>query len=400
VPAAAEHPAPAARLLAWLRERKPEMVELAARLARIESPSGDAEGVGEVFQAVGDELAALDFAVHRWPGRQSAGQLYARPAHRVRGRPVQLLLGHADTVWPAGTLERMPVVVREGLLRGPGTYDMKAGIVQMLYALRALAALLLEPPATPVVLLTSDEEIGSPESAPRVERLARASARALVLEPSLGPEGRLKTARKGVGRFRIHVAGRAAHAGLDPEQGVSAILELTRVVRELSALEEPERGITVNVGEVHGGVGFNVVPPEARAHVEVRVRSRTDAERLERAVRGLRPETPGAEIRVEGGFARPPMEPTPASRALFARARSLAGALGLRLDEAAAGGASDGNLASRWTPTLDGLGAVGEGAHAPHEQVRTDTLPERTALLALLLLEPPDTAPAGREPDA
>jgi len=390
MPAAAEHPAPAARLLAWLRERQSEMVELAAGLARLESPSGDPERVGEVLQTVGEELAALGFAVHRWPGRQSAGQLYARPAHRMRGRPVQLLLGHADTVWPAGTLEHMPVEVREGLLRGPGTYDMKAGIVQMVYALRALAALLLDPPATPVVLLNSDEEIGSPESAPRVERLARASARALVLEPSLGAEGRLKTARKGVGRFRVHVAGRAAHAGLDPEQGISAILELARVVQELTAMAEPERGVTVNVGEVHGGVGFNVIPAQARAHVEVRVRTRADAERLERALRSLRPETPGAEIRVEGGFARPPMEPTAASRALFARARALADSLGLRLDEAAVGGASDGNLASRWTPTLDGLGAVGEGAHAPHEQVRTDTMPERAALLALLLLEPPD----------
>lgn len=273
-------------------------------------------------------------------------------------------------------------------MHGPGTYDMKAGLVQLLYAFTVLRELELAPAVEPAVLVTADEEIGSPGSARWVRTLARRSCRVFVLEPSLGPEGALKTARKGTGRFEVRVEGRGSHAGLAPEEGASAIQELSQVVQALHALGDPGRGITVNVGEVEGGVRPNVVAPRARAVVDVRVPTRAAAVRVEEAIRSLEPATPGTRLSVTGGMRRPPMERTPGNRRLWAAARGLADELGLALEEARAGGASDGNITSRYAPTLDGLGAVGGGAHARDEHVVLDRMPERSALLALLLLLP------------
>ncbi len=378
----------AQHLLNHLRARTEEMAALLLDLARLESPSLDAASQEPVFARLAAELEAAGFRVRRLSGRRTGGQLWAVPRDRQRGAPAQLLLGHCDTVWPRGTVERMPVEIRDGRLTGPGVYDMKAGLVQGIFALRALRDLGLAPAVTPAFFIDSDEEIGSHESIPRLERVARRVRRVFVLEPSLGPEGKLKTRRKGSLRFTIKIQGRAAHSGLDPEKGASAILELSRVIERLYALADPARGITVNVGVVAGGLRANVVAPEARAELDVRVLATEDALRLERAIRGLAPLTPGTTLEVIGGIDRPPLEATPGNRVLWEVARRRAAELGIPLAEGTAGGASDGSLTSRFVPTLDGLGAVGDGAHALHEHVLVDRMPERAALLALLLLEP------------
>ncbi|HEX4963192.1 MAG TPA: M20 family metallopeptidase [Thermoanaerobaculia bacterium] len=356
-------------------------------LARRESPSLDAASQEPVFALLTEKLEEVGFRVRRLAGKDTGGQLWAVPRDRRRGAPAQLLLGHCDTVWPKGTVETMPVGVSEGRLTGPGVYDMKAGLVQGIFALRALRDLGLAPSVTPAFFIDSDEEIGSLESIPRLERVARQVRRVFVLEPSLGPEGKLKTRRKGSLRFTIKIQGRAAHSGLDPEKGASAILELSRVIQQLYGLADTEKGITVNVGVVSGGMRANVVAPEARAELDVRVLAWEDALRLEKTILGLTPSTPGTALEVLGGIDRPPLEATPANRLLWEAARRGAAELGIPLDEGTAGGASDGSLTSRFVPTLDGLGAVGDGAHALHEHVVVDRMPERAALLALLLLE-------------
>ena len=254
-------------LLDHLRAQQDAMKSLLRDLALLESPSLDAASQEPVFARLAAELEASGLRARRLPGRRSGGQLWAVRKGRRRGAPAQLLIGHCDTVWPVGTVERMPVEVRDGRLSGPGVYDMKAGLVQGIFALRALRDLGLEPEVEPAFFINSDEEIGSAESLPRIQRLARRVRRVFVLEPSLGPEGKLKTRRKGSLRFSIRIHGRAAHSGLDPEKGASAILELSRVIQTLYGLADPERGITVNVGVVSGGLRANVVAPEARGFV-------------------------------------------------------------------------------------------------------------------------------------
>jgi glutamate carboxypeptidase len=379
-------------LLNFLLEQRRPMVALLERLALAESPTSYPERQKEVLAILSYALLETGYRVHKVPGCRGGGHLYARPlyaAGRRSGDPVQLLLGHCDTVWPPGTSDEMPLTVRDGVIRGPGVYDMKGGLAQMIFALRALRALGLEPSVTPVVFVNSDEESGSRESTRHIRRLARVAERAFVLEPSLGPRGRLKTARKGVGRFSVVVRGEAAHAGLDPGRGASAILELSYLIQALFALNDPARGVSVNVGTIDGGLGPNVVAPESRAVVDVRVPKAEDARRVEESILGLTPVMPGVKVSVEGGMGRPPMERTPRNQRLWKRARTLGEALGLDLEESTAGGASDGNTTSLLTATLDGLGAVGDGAHAPHEFVYVDRMVERCALLALLVMEPP-----------
>lgn len=379
----------AGRILFWLAERQEEMATLLERLAREESPSVEPRTQEGAFGILTGELGELGFAVRRVRGRGGVGDhLYARPSRRRRGAPWQLLVGHLDTVWPRGTLERMPVRREGDRLSGPGTYDMKGGLVQMVFALRALEQAGAEPGAAPVVVVNSDEEIGSPDSTRLLRRLARGACRALVLEPSFGEAGSLKTARKGVGRFGLRIHGRASHAGLAPEQGVSAILELSHQVQTLFALNDAERGVTVNVGAIDGGLRANVVAPEAGAVIEARAPTAEAAQQVEAAIRGLRPHQEGISLEVEGGFGRPPLERTPRNRELWEAARSAAGELGVELSEAAVGGASDGNTTSLYTATLDGLGPVGAGAHAPNEYVYVSRMAERAALLALLLVTP------------
>jgi glutamate carboxypeptidase len=283
----------------------------------------------------------------------------------------------------------MPPRVEDGRLYGPGAYDMKGGLVQLLFALRALDELGAVPAVTPVVFLNADEELGSLDSRRWIRLLARGADRALVLEPPEGSEGRLKTGRKGVGSFRVTVMGRAAHAGSSPERGLSAILELAHQVERLFALNDRRRGITVNVGTIDGGLRPNVVAPEAEAVVDARAPTPEAARDVERAIRGLQPSRPGLTLSVEGAFRRPPMPQTRRNRALAHRARALARELGIVVGEArVVGGGSDANLTSELTATLDGLGPVGDGAHALDEHAVVRRLPERAALLALLLLEP------------
>jgi glutamate carboxypeptidase len=368
------------------------MVATLARFARVESPSGDAAGLAAMRREVTSALAALGFDVRAVRGTDGCDHLRA-DAPGVGASRHQLLLGHIDTVWPRGTVDRMPVHEDAGRLHGPGVFDMKGGIVQLLFALRALAAQGVTPPVPPVVFLSGDEEVGSPGSRGLIEQLAVGADRVLVLEPAYGPHGHLKTARKGIGNFVVRVRGVASHAGLDPEGGASAILALSGVVQQLFALNDPSRGITVNVGTIDGGLRPNVVAPEARAEVEARVTTLRDAAEVEGAVRGVTSGDQRVAIEVDGGFRRPPMERTPGGRRLWEQARECAAGLGLAIDEAAVGGGSDGNFTSALAPTLDGLGAVGDGAHADHEHVLVHRMPERAALLALLLMTPTQGAP-------
>lgn len=350
-----------------------------------ESPSTEPESQAGVRALLGEALSSIGFEIEHVPGRRTGGHLLARAG----GAPGQLLLGHMDTVWPRGTLSKMPVEVEGNVLRGPGVFDMKAGLAMGVYALRVLRDLGAEPKVEPVFLITSDEELGSPESEPLIVDWAGRVERAFVLEPALGLDGRIKTRRKGVGHFTIRVTGKSAHGGLAPEEGASAILELAQVIQRIHALADPERGITLNVGVIEGGTRTNVVADHARAEVDVRVWTAEDAERIDAALHALEPTVPGTRIDVTGGIGRGPLERTPRNVRLWNRAAAIGEQLGLALEEGAAGGGSDGNFTSRYTATLDGLGAVGDGAHALHEFVYVDRAIERTALLAGLLAEPP-----------
>ena len=382
-------------LLATLRRDEEAIADFLARLAEAESPTSEPAAQRETFGLLAQELAELDYDVRALPADRFGPHLYARPRRRTRGAPTQLLVGHLDTVWPVGTLGRMPVRREDDRLYGPGVFDMKGGLAVMVFALRALAEHGVTPSATPVCFVASDEEAGSLESGPTLLRLARSAARAFILEPPYGPSGRLKTARKGVGRFMIRVRGRAAHAGVDPEEGVSAIRELARQVERLFDLNDAARGVTVNVGTIDGGLRANVVAPEASAVVDCRVPTTADARAVDAAIRALRPTREDVTLAVEGGFGRPPMEATARNVALFETARGLAAELGFAVEAASVGGGSDGNFTSLVTATLDGLGALGDGAHAESEHVVVPRLPERAALLALLLASPVAPDPAG-----
>jgi glutamate carboxypeptidase len=397
-------------VLSHVRSLRDPMVDFVTRLASVESPSDDPASQAPVQTILGHALENLGFEVRRVGGRRrksgapsaapgttpmhapepagSGGHLYARPAARVRGAPAQLLLGHSDTVWTHGTLATMPVALKDGRLHGPGTFDMKGGLAEIVFALRALEELGLEPPATPVVFVNSDEEVGSPDSQRFVRLLAGHVCRVYVAEPAYGPEGKLKTERKGMGRFDVHIHGRASHAGLAPEAGVSAIHELAHVIHALHGLTDPERGVTVNVGTVEGGTRSNVVAAHAHATVDVRVVTAADGRRVEKTILGLEPRTPGVTLEVTGGVHIPPLERTPRNQRLWQQARAAAEAMGLALDEVRSGGGSDGNTTSQLTATLDGLGPVGDGAHAVHEHLVVDAWVDRCALLALLLMAP------------
>lgn len=366
-------------------------VAFLSRLVQTESPSSDPSKVAKVGAVVRDALKVLHFDVQSLQGRRGGEAIYARSAHRRRGKPIQLLLGHLDTVWPVGTIRTMPFEVRDGRARGPGIFDMKAGLVQIVLALDAVQKLGLNLPAEPVVFVNGDEEIGSGDSERWIRRLAEIAERVFVLEPAMGLEGSLKTARKGIGRFHVAVRGKAAHAGLDPEGGASAIVELANVVRKLHALNDPAAGVSVNVGMIEGGVRPNVIAPDARAVVDVRVPTAEEASRVKQAILSIEAETLGASVEITGGIGRPPMEATARNRRLWTKAKEAGRLLGLDLEEGSAGGGSDANTTSLFTATLDGLGAVGDGAHAEHEFVYIDRVLERAALLALLLVSPLDT---------
>jgi glutamate carboxypeptidase len=376
----------ATEILTYFKAHNDNMVEFLENLIHYESPSNDPSSQKALLEFLENKLNSLGYFTHYVPGKETGGFLYARPKNRVRIKPLQLLLGHCDTVWEKNTLLKRPISKNDGKMTGPGVYDMKAGLTQLIFSLQAIHEMSLQSYLSPVILINSDEEIGSKESRHIIKRLAKIAERAFVMEPPLGLEGKLKTARKGLGRFTITVTGKAAHAGLDPGKGINAIVELSHQVQKLFAMNDFDKGITVNVGTIQGGISPNVVAPESKAVVDVRVLNKEDGKLITEKIYGLQPTISDVEIMVEGGIGRPPMERTARNQKLWQLAKTKALLLGLDLQEAIAGGGSDGNTTSTYTATLDGLGTTGDGAHAIHEFIFLDQLPERTALLTLLLL--------------
>ncbi len=379
------HACEAARVLEHVNGQEAVLTGLIRDLVEAESPSSHPETHDEVRRVLRLALADVGFETRETGVPDRPRHIYARPAARRKGGPSQLVVGHYDTVWPIGTVEERPFRVDDNVIHGPGSFDMKGGLAQLLVALRTIRDLGLEMPLLPVIFINADEEIGSRSSTRYIRWLAQHAQRALVLEPALGDRGDIKTSRKGIGRFTITVYGKAAHAGLDPEGGASAILELSHVIQSLFALNDVERGITVNVGTVDGGIQPNVIAPHSKAVVDVRVPTVAAGNEIEYIIHSLRPKTPGIRLHVEGGIGRPSMEPTHRNQLLWELARDAGDALGLELHQARAGGGSDGNTTSQFTATLDGLGPVGDGAHAVHEHLLVDRTLERAALLALLL---------------
>jgi glutamate carboxypeptidase len=351
------------------------------KLVQLESPSTDKAAVDRCGAAVAAMLRDAGADVTVLPQDQRGDHVRAEFA----GGPTRvLLLGHFDTVWPVGQLERMPLREADGRLYGPGVYDMKASIGLAALAVRALRQLGRAAPGI-VMLWTTDEEIGSGTSRAAIELEASRSDAVLVLEPSL-PGGGVKTRRKGCGEFTLSVHGVSAHAGIDPRKGASAIHELAYQIEQLEKLQDLDRGISLNVGRIEGGTRANVVAELARAVVDVRVPTMADAVRMEAAVRGLRPRHPAVRLQIEGGVERPPLERTDAVARLYEQARLVAAGLGRDLTEGGTGGGSDGNFtAALGVPTLDGLGPEGDGAHAQHEHIVLEDLPWRAAFLAGLL---------------
>jgi glutamate carboxypeptidase len=350
--------------------------ELLRELVETESPTGHSEGLRAVAARVAEELELFG-GEPRFVGDHLRVELSGH------GDPL-LLLGHVDTVWEVGTLAEMPFRIENGRAYGPGAYDMKAGLVVLVEAIRAAG----ERRRALRVFLTADEEVGSLTGRPLIEEAAYGVAAALVLEPPT-PRGNLKTARKGLARYRLVVRGRAAHAGTHPDEGASAVEELAHQILVLRGLSDPRHGITVNVGVVRGGVRENVVADHAEAWIDVRVTHAGDVPHIEDALRKLSPVVEGTSLELEGGFTRPPLERSPGSARLFEQAREHGAKLGLDLHESSSGGGSDGNLVGALgVPVLDGLGAEGGGAHARDEHVLLDSVPVRAQLLSQLLIEP------------
>lgn len=373
-------------LLTYCESQRDWLLETIEALVRLESPSTDKPALDRCGRDLVARLGALGGRVETMPQDRSGDHVRAEfLSPGASGRQV-LILCHFDTVWPVGQLRRMPVRREDGRLFGPGAFDMKAGIAIGMLALRALAETRRALPSRVVMLLTTDEEVGSTTSRPFIEDEARQSDAVLVLEPAL-PGGALKTARKGCGEFELRVRGVSAHAGIEPGKGASAIHELARQIIALEALQDPKRGVSLNVGVVTGGTRANVVADDARARIDVRVPAMSDASRIEGALRALTPQTPGTSLEVTGGVDRPPLERTAAVARLYEKARGVAAELGRDLGEGSTGGGSDGNFtAALGVPTLDGLGPIGDGAHALHEHVIMDELPWRAALVAGLVL--------------
>jgi glutamate carboxypeptidase len=375
-------------ILAYARSKQNDIVSLIRELVECESPSDSplnvnrfvdlfssrVEGIAKVKTFRGGSFGRHMLCEFRLPGRKKQGQILA--------------LGHSDTVWPVGTLKSMPFRQEQGRLWGPGAFDMKGGLAFFVYAMKAVVELDLPVSRKVVLLINSDEEVGSESSRPLTEEAARASDFVLVLEPGTGLEGKLKTARKGVGDYKVKVRGRASHSGVDFTSGASAILELARQIERISGFTKLDRGITVNPGLIAGGTRTNVVAAEAQAEVDIRIARLKDQEWIERQFRKLKPVDRRCFIEVSGGLNRPPMERSAGIVKLFRHAKRLAAELGVELEESMTGGGSDGNFtAALGVPTLDGLGAVGEGAHAPNESLLEDRIADRTALLAKLVTQ-------------
>jgi len=371
-------------LLRWARKNQSATIELIREFVECESPSDSPSGIHRFRVLLGDsvrDIAVSQFTPSgaflckfRLPGRQKEGCLLA--------------LGHADTVWPIGTIRTMPFRRARGRLWGPGVLDMKAGLAFFIFAMRALVELDIPVPNQVALLVNPDEETGSKTSRAGTETVARQSNAVLVLEPGTGLEGKAKTARKGIGAWTLKVRGVASHAGVDFAKGSSAVVELARQIEVIAGFTDLERGITVNPGVISGGTRSNVIAAEASAEIDFRVPFLVDVKGLDRKFRSLKPFDKRCSLELTGSLNRPPMERTKATIALFNLARRLAADLGVNLEESSTGGGSDGNFtAALGIPTLDGIGAVGEGAHAAHESILIGRIPDRVALLAKLTCE-------------
>jgi len=366
----------------YLTSQQAAMGTMLRRLVEHESPSDDKAACDRMVEKLARDFAAIGGNTRLHMNKKAGNHLQADFAGPRGAKPV-LIVGHYDTVYGLGTLKTMPYRETRERISGPGVLDMKGGIVQMYFAIAALQAVGM--PRGVTVMLVSDEETGSESSRPITERLAKKSAAALVCEPAAGEDGALKTARKGVGDYLLKVQGVAAHAGLDFEKGQSAILELARQIEAVCEFTDLKRGLTVSAGVVRGGTRSNVVAAEAEAEIDVRVTNQKDVERVAKLFGGLKAKNRKCTLTVTGGVNRPPMERSAGTAALFAKAERIAKELGFPLKEMAVGGGSDGNFTASIVPTLDGLGAVGDGAHASHEFIFADQLPRRAALLAGLI---------------
>jgi glutamate carboxypeptidase len=374
------------KLLAFLRPQLPKMLDVLRTFTRAESPSTEKAPADRCAELIAAEWRKRDVHVELLPQKIRGNhiRIECKPAARnVSGR--LLVLGHYDTVYATGTLDKMPFRASDHKIFGPGVFDMKAGIVQALFALDALLTTRASVSKQIVFLWTSDEEIGSESSRQLLESEAARSDAVFVLEPSLGSRGLLKTARKGVGEAQLIVQGKASHAGLAPEKGVNAVHELSLQIARILKWNDLLRGISVNADVVHGGTRVNVIAENAHAALDLRALRVSDMHTIEKKLKALKPLLRGAKLEVTGGFTRAPLE-RKISAELFARAKKLAAQMGISIGEGTAGGASDGNFtAALGIPTLDGLGAVGDGAHSRHEHILSSTMPERAALLAALL---------------
>jgi glutamate carboxypeptidase len=371
-------------LLSWARAKQSAIFELAREFVECESPSDSPSAIHRFMALLANSID--DIAVSRLNPDGALVCRFKLPGRLKKGR--LLALGHADTVWPIDTLMRMPFRRAQGRLWGPGVLDMKAGLAFFIFAMRSVIELDIPVPNEVVLLVNPDEETGSKASRAGTEALAKQSHAVLVLEPGTGLEGKAKTARKGIGAFTLKVRGIASHAGVDFVKGSSAVVELARQIETISGFTDNKRGITVNPGVISGGTRSNVVAAEAWAEIDFRVPRLLDAKALERKFRALKPFDKRCTLELTGGINRPPMERTKGVAALFNKARKLAADLGVELEESSTGGGSDGNFtAALGIPTLDGIGAVGEGAHAAHESILIDRIPDRVALLAKLTCE-------------
>ena len=374
-------------IYAHIRKQQQHLVALIQRFVECESPSDDPAAVNRFVDLVAASVDGMA-RVRTFPGGRYGRHMqceFLLPARRKAGRI--LALGHSDTVWPVGTLRTMPFRAAKGRLWGPGVLDMKAGIAFFIHAMRAIIDLDLPVRRRVLLQLNSDEETGSDSSRPLTERTARGSAAVLVLEPGAGLEGRAKTARKGIGDYTVRVHGIASHAGVDFSAGASAIVELSRQIQRIAGFTDLRRGITVNPGTLRGGTRTNVVAAEAEAGIDFRTPTLAAFRSLDRRMRSLMPFDRRCRLQIRGGLNRPPMERSPGVVRLYSKARQLAAELGVELEESSTGGGSDGNFtAALGIPTLDGIGAVGEGAHASHESILVSRITDRTALLAKLVL--------------
>jgi glutamate carboxypeptidase len=377
-----------AALLRYFSSRQEDLLAGVRALVEQESPTRDARATTAIIAKLKTRLDAIG-ATTELHAAERGTHLVSRMTfgRSMSARPI-LLLGHVDTVWPLATLTSRPFRVENGCAFGPGIFDMKSGVEVMVAALEAIHALDLQPEREIRLLLSCDEESGSTTSRDLITSEASDCDAVFVLEPSL-PGGKVKTARKGIANYEVIARGISAHAGLDPEKGISAILELAGQIVALNALNDLKQGITVNVGVISGGTFSNVVASEARAEVDVRFRTMTQGEEISHRIEVMQPVRTGAQIEIRGGINRPPLERTPGVVALFERARSIASELGFDLGEGPSGGASDGNFtAAQGIPTLDGLGVEGDGAHAAHEHIVVADLPRRAALITALLTTP------------